>query len=126
MPQVKSYRDLEIWKLAVQLAIKVYKLSKEFPADEKFGLIAQIKDAVTSVSANIAESFGRFHYKDRVNFIYNSRGSLLEVESHLAVAKELGFIKSLKLYVEIQQDITILSIKINNFRTRLQSLYLKQ
>jgi four helix bundle protein len=123
MGKIKSYKDLEIWQLAVKLIVKVYRLLKAFPLEEKFGIIAQIKDAVVSVAANIAESFGRFHYKDKIKFLYNARGSLLEVDSHLSVSKELGFItdKNRELYDEILQDIIRLGVKINNYRTKIQN-----
>lgn len=125
MTKIRSYKDLEIWQLAVQLIVKVYKLLQTFPTDEKFGLVAQIRDAVVSVASNIAESFGRFHYKDKTNFLYNARGSLFEVDSHLAVADALGFIslKNRPLYEEIARDIIRLGVKINNYRARIKSSY---
>lgn len=125
MTKIRSYKDLEIWQLAVQLIISVYKLLKTFPTNERFGLIAQIKDAVVSVASNIAESFGRFHYKDKINFLYNARGSLVEVDSHLAVAEALGFIntKNRPLYDEITRAIIRLGVKINNYRTRIKNSY---
>lgn len=121
MGEIKTYKDLEIWQLSVSLTTKIYKLSKTFPQDEKFGLTAQIRDAIVSVAANIAEAQGRFHYKDRMNFVFNARGSLLEVESHLLVSHALGFItpKNLPFYNEILQDIINLSVKINNFRNSI-------
>lgn len=121
--KVKSYKDLEIWQLAVKLIVKVYRLLETFPRDERFGLVAQIKAAVVSIAANIAESFGRFHYKDKINFLYNARGSLFEVDSHLTAAEALGFIgnKNRKLYKEILQEIAKLGVKINNYRAKIQS-----
>jgi len=89
---IRNYKDLEIWQLAVKLVIKVYKLLQAFPKEEKFGIVAQTKDSVVSVAANIAEGFGRYHFKDRIRFLYNSRGSLLETESRLIISKHLGFI----------------------------------
>lgn len=120
--KINSYKDLEIWQLAVQLIVKIYKLLRTFPPDERFGIIAQIKDAVVSIASNIAESFGRFHYKDKINFLYHARGSLLETESHLLISESLGFItnKNRALFEEILQDITRLGIKINNYRSKIR------
>lgn len=112
---IKSFTDLEIWQLACALIIKVYQLLKDFPPEEKYSLVAQTKDAVISIASNIAEGFGRFYYKDRVKFYYNSRGSLSEVKSHLLIAEKLGFIKNKKLYQEILSDFERLSLKINNY-----------
>lgn len=124
---IRSYKDLEIWQLAVELIIKVYKLLKTFPKEEKYGLISQAKDAVVSIASNIAEAWGRFHFKDRKKFLYNSRGSLFETESHLIISRELGFInqKNVVLYKEILADIQRLGIKINNFINSLSRNYHK-
>lgn len=117
MSKVRSFRDLEIWQLAVALAVKVYKLLKTFPQEEKYGIVAQSKDSVVSVSGNIAESFGRFHYKDKIKFLYNSRGSLFETESHLRASQSLSFISkdNASIYNEILTDINRLGVKINNY-----------
>lgn len=121
MNKVKSFKDLEIWQLAVQLVKKVYKLLETFPREEKFGIIAQAKDSVVSVPGNIAESFGRFHFRDRIKFIYNARGSLFETESHFQVSKAIGFINkdNDSLYQEILSDIKNLGVKINNYLSSL-------
>lgn len=86
---IKSFEDLEIWQLSIKLAKDVYKLTESFPQTEKYGMSDQIKRAVVSVSTNIAEGFGRFHYKDKKNFLYNTRGSLMEVKSLLYLATQL-------------------------------------
>ena len=62
------------------------------PTSEKYNLADQLKRAAASISANIAEGHGRFYFQDNVRFCYIARGSLTEVQSHLALAKELGFI----------------------------------
>jgi len=127
MKAIKDFTDLEVWHLAKNLAIKIYKLLETFPAEERFGLIAQIKDAVISISGNIAEGFGRFHFNDRIKFYFNSRGSLLEVKSHLLVSETLGFInqKNQQLYEEIMNDIEILGVKINNYISTIRKFSLK-
>jgi len=126
--EIKSYKDLKIWQLATELIIKVYRLFNAFPREEKFGIVSQGKDSIVSVAANIAESFGRYHFKDRLKFIYNSRGSLLETESHLIISEKLGFIKTnnKSLYLEILNDIKSLGIKINNYISSLSRNIRKQ
>lgn len=114
---IRNFTDLEVWQLAKALIVKVYKLLATFPNNEKFGIVAQCKDAVCSIAANIAEGFGRFHYKERTHFYYNSRGSLEETRNHLLISEALGFINSSNktLYEEILHDIERLAVKLNNF-----------
>lgn len=117
MTTIKSFEDLEVWQLAVDLAIKIYKLTAAFPKNERYGVIDQLRRAVISISANIAEGFGRFHFKDSIRFLYTARGSLLEVHSHLLVANKLNLIPKYKLtdYNQILKDIKNLEVKLNNF-----------
>lgn len=110
-----NFENLEIWKRAVDLAETIYNLTlKYFPKNETFSLSDQIKRSVTSISANIAESYGRYHYKDRNNFLYFSRGSLTETRSHLLIAQRLFHIPEAVIN-PILEDIHIESIKLNNY-----------
>lgn len=90
---IKSFTDLEVWKEAHKLTLLIYKFTKNFPKEEAFGLIAQIRRAVVSIESCIAEGFARFHYKDRLNFYYNARGSVSEVESQSITSRDLGYLK---------------------------------
>ena len=76
----------------MSLAVEVYKVTKRFPADEKFALTDQIRRAISSVPANIAEGFGRHGIKDKLQFYNFAFGSLLETKSHLYLANKLGYI----------------------------------
>lgn len=89
---IVKFTDLDAWQEAHKLTLLVYKITSEFPKAELYGLISQLRRAAVSVEACIAEGFSRFHYKDRLNFYYDSRGSLGEVESELIDAKDLEFI----------------------------------
>lgn len=89
--EIRSFEDLEVWQKAKELTIKSYGLTASFPKDEIFGITSQIKKAVLSIPANIAEGFGRFHYLDKAKFYLNARGSLLELKSHLLIASDLKF-----------------------------------
>lgn len=116
---VKSFEDLEIWQLAEKLAIKIYELTIKFPSSEKFGLVSQLRAAVVSIAANIAEGFGRYHLKDKINFFYNARGSLLEVKSHLLISYKLGLIDNEK-QEPILEEMKNLGVKLNNFINSLK------
>jgi four helix bundle protein len=89
---IKNFTDLEVWKESHKLTLLVYRITKEFPKEEMFGLISQIRRAVISIESNIAEGFARFHYKDRLNFYFQARGSISELESQLITSKDLGYI----------------------------------
>ncbi len=89
---IQKFTDLLVWQEAHILTIMVYKLIKKFPREEIYGLSSQIKRAVISIESCIAEGFCRYHYKDRLNFYYDSRGSVGEVQSQLFDALDLEFI----------------------------------
>ncbi|MFH1863520.1 MAG: four helix bundle protein [bacterium] len=89
---IKNFTDLDVWKEAHKLTLLVYKETKTFPKDEMFGLISQIRRAVVSIESCIAEGFARYHYKDRLNFYYDARGSVAEVESQAITSRDLGYL----------------------------------
>ena len=89
-----KYKELEIWKRAIDLTVDVYDLTKNFPEDEKFGLTSQIKRAAVSVPSNIAEGAGRNSNKEFNQFLGISTGSLFEVETQLIIAERLNFLTS--------------------------------
>lgn len=122
---IKSFEDLEVWQLSKNLAIEVYRITKDFPKDEVFGITSQIKRAALSIPANIAEGFGRYHYLDKAKFYLNSRGSLLELKSHLLIASDLKFIDQV-VTDDLISDIDRLGVKINNFITTTRAKAVKQ
>ena len=87
-----TYRELAVWQKAVQLVKLVYAQVEQFPAEEKYALADQVRRAVTSIPANIAEGNGRLSNKDYAHFLAIARGSLYETISHLDVAESLGYI----------------------------------
>ena len=92
MGKITKFSDLDVWQEAHILVDLVYKLTKEFPKSEVYGLNSQLRRAVVSVTANIAEGFSRYHYKDRLRFYYDARGSLSEVQSELLDSEKVGLI----------------------------------
>lgn len=118
---IKSFEDLEVWRLSQVLAKEIYSLTSKFPQDEKYGLTSQLRRAAVSIGANIAEGFGRFHLKDSVKFLYNARGSLLEVKSHLLISKEIGYLSDSELEKFIL-EIRNLGVKLNNFINSLKTI----
>ncbi len=88
--QIRSYRDLEVWQVGMELVERVYGLSAEFPAEERFGLTSQIRRAAISIPSNIAEGHGRESTQDFVRFLRIAQGSLKEVETQALLAQRLG------------------------------------
>lgn len=90
--RVEDYRGLRVWQRAVDLVVLSYELTKRFPADELYGLTAQIRRAAVSVPANIAEGNGRQHLGDYIQHLSIANGSLKELETHFHVAGRLGYL----------------------------------
>lgn len=88
---LQTFRQLEAWKEAHVLVLMIYRLTKQFPAEERFGLTDQIRRAVVSIVSNIAEGFSRTSYREKAQFYSTALGSLSEVQSQLLVAKDLKF-----------------------------------
>ncbi len=88
----QDFKKLEVWKLARQLTLDLYRLTANFPKDERFGMIQQIRRASSSIGANIAEGAGRKSNKDFVRTLYFSFGSIKEIEHFLLLAKDLNYI----------------------------------
>ena len=84
-----AYRDLIAWRKATDLALEIYRATQKFPKDELYGLTSQMRRAAVSVASNIAEGKGRYSRKEFAQFLYRARGSLLELETQLFIAKEL-------------------------------------
>ena len=87
----RGFEDLDAYKLALDVVEEAYRVSKSLPADEKYNLISQIRRAAVSVTLNIAEGYGRYHYLDTLRFYYFARGSLEEVLSAFILCDKLGY-----------------------------------
>lgn len=113
---MKTFEELDCWKKAAALRTRLAILVKTFPADEKFRLIDQILRASRSVTANLAEGFGRFHYQEYIQYCRQSRGSLYEIIDHLIVALDEKYITKDEideLRKEIHQCLAVLNGFIN-------------
>ena len=89
-----KYSELLVWQKAVDLVTTVYRLTKAFPADEKFGLTAQMRRAAVSIPANIAEGHGRKSTKAYLNHVSIANGSLMELETLLQIAARLEYLEN--------------------------------
>ena len=81
----------------------IYKLTRDYPSDEKFGLISQMRRCAVYISSNISEGFGRKSKKEIVNFLYISSGSLSELKTQVEISKRLGYISNSSIIVKIDE-----------------------
>lgn len=89
---MKTHKDLEVWKRAVDLVAEIYIKTKKFPKDELYGLTNQIRRAAVSIPSNIAEGAGRETNSEYLRFLYIARGSLMEVDTQWIIAQRIGLV----------------------------------
>jgi four helix bundle protein len=94
MAVYKNFEDLPIWKEAKDSAVQIYRITEEEKLKRDFGLSAQIRRAVLSVSSNIAEGFDRSSRKEFIKYLYIAKSSVSEVRSQLLICKELGYLEN--------------------------------
>ncbi len=90
--KIKSFTDLKVWQEGHTLVILVYKVTKSFPKDELYSLISQMRRAASSVTANVAEGFGRQGYKEKIHFYYQAQGSPVELKDQILIARDVGYL----------------------------------
>lgn len=123
MQEENSYRpftELDAWKMARKLKLAVYETIKRFPEDERFELTKQLRRAVRSISANIAEGHGRFTYKEQYNFCVIARGSLTETFNHLIDAYDCSYITKEEL-TELKENIDDTGKVLNGYMAFIKS-----
>lgn len=89
---VKTFRDLRVWQKAHELVLAVYKFTKNFPVDEKYGLVSQLRRSAASVPTNIVEGFKRSSKKEYAHFINIADSSLEETKYHIILSADLGYL----------------------------------
>jgi four helix bundle protein len=121
---VKSFRDSIAWQKAMELSTAVYEVTKAFPKEELFGLTNQLRRASVSIPSNIAEGQGRLTLGEFAHFLGMARGSALEVETQLELAKRLG-LGSQRELTDVQtlasEVVKILNAVLSNLRQKRAS-----
>ena len=103
MPVYERFEDMPVWRLAKDLAVEIYRITKDANFRRDYGLVDQIRRASISISSNIAEGFERGSKKELIQFLYIAKGSLGEVRSQLQVCSELGYINEENFSLLLQQ-----------------------
>jgi four helix bundle protein len=113
------YRNLVAWQKAKSLALNVYRCTRRFPKEEIYGLTSQMRRGAVSVPSNIAEGKGRYSHKDFVHFLYQARGSPLELETQLSIARELEYVDQ-PLFESLELETEELGRILNGLINRFQ------
>lgn len=103
------HKDLEAWKKSIELVTMVYSEVKNFPDEERFGLVSQIKRAAISIPSNIAEGAARFSDKEMLRFLDISLGSLAELETQFIIAENLGYFNNTSIYKALNENTAIIT-----------------
>ena len=115
MSYLFSFEKLEVYQLSREFVKDIYNLTKDFPGDEKYGIISQIRRAAISIPNNLAEGSGRTSGKDQAMFTSYSYSSLMEVLNLLMLATDLSFLEE-EIYAQIRPKIYEISNKLNSLR----------
>ncbi len=119
MDKIKSYRDLQIWQKAVDLAVHVYQITETFPKSEVYGLANQMRRAAVSVASNIAEGHSRSQ-AELSHFLSIARGSLAELETQIEIAKRIDYLSPTQ-NTQLLDETDILGRQINVFHQRVDA-----
>lgn len=114
---MQNYKDLQVWKKSHEFTLEIYKVTKNFPKEEIFGVVSQLRRSGSSIPTNIAEGSGRFTQKDFANFLQISLGSSQEAEYLIFLSKELNYIS--------EADFITLNKSIGEIKAMLISLIKK-
>jgi four helix bundle protein len=111
--KIKTFQDLKVWQLSSELSKKISHVVKSFPKSERYSLSDDLLRAARSIPANISEGFGRYHFKEKIQFYNIAKGSVNEVQNHLIEAKNNDYI-SPDIHGELSKHYHIIEIKLNN------------
>ncbi|MFH1370885.1 MAG: four helix bundle protein [Planctomycetota bacterium] len=114
---IKTYRDLQIWQIGIEIVTDIYGVTKKFPKEETYGLASQMRRSAISIPSNAAEGFKRFHNKEYKQFLYISSGSCGELETQVTIARKLD-------YIDEQQETALLE-KLDHVGRMISSLIKK-
>ena len=118
--KIKSFTDLIAWKEAHNVVLAIYKITKEFPREEMFGLVSQMRRCSVSISSNIAEGFSRKSKNEKTQFYHIALGSITELQNQLLIARDLNYLDK-----EIFLKIAELTVRVSKLINGLINGYLQ-
>lgn len=105
MERQKPHKKLQLWVKAIDLVVKIYEVTKQFPREEEFGLKSQLRRAAVSVPSNISEGLTRRTKKDKLHFLNMAQSSLSEIDAQIEIATRLEFL-DLQIESEVNEDLS--------------------
>jgi len=118
--KIQSYKDLEVWQIAVELVDMIFAQTENFPQREIYGLAREIRRSAISVPSNIAEGSGRAGTKELIQFLYIARGSLCELDTQYYIASRRGFIQDKAMQQAVTDKISSISKMLSRLVQSLQ------
>jgi four helix bundle protein len=119
-----TYQDLKVWQLAMEMVFQVDRCTAGFPKQEIYGLTSQMRRSAVSVPSNIAEGKGRFSRKELVHYLFQARGSLLELETQILIGRKLEYLddfESKRLIALTSEVGRLLNGLVNSFQSQLKA-----
>lgn len=110
-----SFEKLEVWRKSKDLLVEIYKLTADFPSEEKYGLVSQMRRSCLSISSNLAEGSARKSFKDKAHFTLMAFSSAMELLNQLIIAKELDYLEQ-EFYDDIRNKLEIITNMLNGLR----------
>ena len=107
-----------VWQKSIEHVTNVYKVTRNYPKDEQFGIVSQMRRAAISIPSNISEGYGRLYEKETVKFLSNALGSATELETQIIISQNLGFLsvdEATTLKQDIQEIVRMLTALIKTF-----------
>ena len=116
----RPHKKLEVWKNAMDLAVRVYEVTREFPKEEIYGITSQLRRAAVSVPSNIAEGAARTSEKEFLQFINIAQGSLSEIDTQVELSNRLNYVDDQR-YKDLQEKIVVVSKQLYGLRRSIQN-----
>lgn len=116
---MKTHKDLDVWQASIKLAGQVYEITKDFPKDELFGLVSQMRRAAVSIASNIAEGAARHGNREFIQFLRMALGSASELDTQIEISKTVGICDGARL-ADLQEQATRVSMMLNGLIRSVQ------
>ncbi|OGO37033.1 MAG: hypothetical protein A2147_11275 [Chloroflexi bacterium RBG_16_57_8] len=117
---IQAFTDLNVWKEGHKLVITVYRVTKSFPRTEVYSMVDQMRRSAASVTANIAEGFGRHTYKEKLQFYYLAQGSLVELKNFVLIARDVGYLAEVE-FDQLQEQANLTHKLLQRFLQKTRS-----
>src|SRR3972149_10856813 len=117
---IQAFTDLNVWKEGHKLVITVYRVTKSFPRTEVYSMVDRMRRSAASVTANIAEGFGRHTYKEKLQFYYLAQGSLVELKNFVLIARDVGYLAEVE-FDQLQEQANLTHKLLQRFLQKTRS-----